>query len=343
MRDGLSNIVTPVYFPFTHLTESVAACLQACFQSCVVYSLSDQQLTERRHRPFGADRLDIHVQRQVDGEMLERVFSGYQSWAGLHPEGIGAYLKAQGSQVPHFDDQSVSRIAEAVRCQGTPSSTDEEDDRALLKAGLFLYAAEKYDIYMEETDNSLHRLAEKEQDFIAGLREAGDVLYRRQDSGGTATWEDTGRYMTGERILSWIRLVADDLLPNAIFVTTSPAVLDYLREMTDDMRLAMETTFVSPSHPDYVASEQPPNQLRAVLKRLVEDPRGLGRLPLEIPNPALLWDNGPRGFSFTLYAASDRKPLDYFGNMAGFLFPRPANQPDERGGAGTLIGLIQPV
>ena len=346
MPDGLRDIATPVYFPFTHLTQTAAGCLKACFPGCVVYSLSDRQPVRREHASPNTDGLDIRIQGQVDGKTLEQVFNAYQSWAALHPEGIGAYLKTQGGESPHFDDQSVSRIAEAIRCEGIPSLGDEEDAGVLLKAGLFLYIAERYDAHVEEKDNSLRRLAEMEEDFIAGLREADDVLFRRPDSGDATTWEDTGSYMTEQRIVSWVRLMAHDPLSNAIFVTTSPAVLSYLREMTHGMELVMEATFVSPAHPGDAASELPPNprgRFETALKQVVEDPRGLGCQSLEIPNPALEREYGLRGVSFTLYRASDLKPWDYLGKMAGSLVPPSGTQPDGRKGAGTLIGLVRPV
>lgn len=344
------DMIKPIYFPFTHISKPVAGCLQICFQEVVAYALSDRQANEKRKQWPDAGGSDIRVPVQMDETILDTIFSEYRSWADLHKDGLLAYLKTQRDRIPFFEDQSFSQIVKDIKTGGTASppggAPDTEYVEYLLQTGLFLHAAEMYDMHVEEANDNLHQFEKMEQDFITDLREKDDLLYREISDGGMAEWEDTGHYMTADRIRSWARLMVEDPISHTVYITSSSAVIDHLLERTADMRLVLESACVPESHPSSVEEEDLTdwrNRLSATLKSLMEDPEGSHPPPVDGPGSIPLPANSRQAFTFALYIIPGRAPYDYFSALSGLPHRKDRGRREDLGSAHTLIGLVDPI
>ena len=343
-------MINPIYFPFTHMPKFVADCLRTCFQMVTAYALSDRQADKKREQWLDAAGLEIRVPVQMDETVLDTIFADYRSWADLHKGELLAYLKTQRDRIPFFQEQSLSQIVRDIKAGGTSSPSDVGPDTEyaehLLQTGLFLHAAEMYDMHIEETTDNLHRFERMEQDFVADLREKGDLLYRNISGNRTIAWEDTGYYMTTDRIRSWARLMLHDPISPALYITSSAAVVSHLQDRSEDMRVVLESTCIPVTHPTTaregdLADWQ--DRLGDCLKNLMEGSWDPQSAPMDIPGPLTLPEDGGPAFNFALYRIPGQAPRDYFGDLSGFLPREDRDSLVSQDDTCTLIGLVTPI
>jgi hypothetical protein len=105
----------------------------------------------------------------------------------------------------------------------------------LLDVIVFLQMAHEYDRCNAELLSDLQQVGQRERSLFDDLHAAGSEALTGFWALETPVPEDPGATMTAERIAAWTRLMLDDDRRPGLFLTTSPAVLDFIKEGAPDL------------------------------------------------------------------------------------------------------------
>jgi hypothetical protein len=237
-----------IFFPFTHIAQDQQKAILAFFPSfrclplCIDFKDNKemQALLEQGHiHPF------FSSQKEVAG--VERKLKEYLAWAAIH-KGNEGNLKALLKDTPYFtDDTAVSAIKTQINSSGRNFGADSENAKKAVADGeatlennlLFLKMAHLCDGQNDGINLNLKKIDDIHANLISGLRglDAGTDEKNIKPAGGQS---DPGNLMTRERILAFLAcmdgkggLFQSEGTP--FFVTTSPAVFDYLESNCKDV------------------------------------------------------------------------------------------------------------
>lgn len=259
----------PIYFPFTYISEPAAATLASCFKQTVVYQPSELKLPEIMLKYSENGILDIRTPVSGNEDRLNAVIKEYRRWAEIHQGGGKTFFNIQGNKVPFFDDTTPSSIrADILRGAKTENRHPEPDTPdPLFAARIFLCIAQDFDMQHQGVNTDLESYQKMEQNLMKNLRgEDFDEIGIRNDAFRFLR-EDTGIYMTAERIKSWTRLMVCDPESSGLFITDSRAVFEHISEMAADA----EKVFYLDEIQIYDA-EQTRENLEQYLDMLVKSP-----------------------------------------------------------------------
>lgn len=224
----------PILFPFTYLPESVLEAVSGCFERFAVYLPSELHIPEAMKTREGKG-LTLRIPIRGDEAQIAGILKEYRYWTDLHGRDGVSRLKTQTGAVPFFDETAPSRIREEIRRipgQDERRGAERKDYSAdsLLKARLFLHAAQELDRQNTELLAGLARVDQKERLLYETLR--GEM--EPTEAGGTASGPDgpgalpdePGSHMTRERLAAWGNLCLNDPEEAGFFVTPSPSVFD---------------------------------------------------------------------------------------------------------------------
>jgi len=225
----------PIYFPFTYVNDNKLDYLNSCFEKFVVYQPSDLDIAESLHEKEkqGLVEIRIPLKNIEDEKLLKARLQEFRTWIVQQGKDISHMRNIKN--IPFFDDNSPHGISYQVKnVSKSDRNTDNPDnaDNANKKALLFLHIAQDMDKQNHELYNSLKSFDEKENQFLEELgkysdKEAHDLSFQRST---ILTQEDPGSLMTSERITAFARLFVKDDYTGNVFVTGSPAIMDYLTE-----------------------------------------------------------------------------------------------------------------
>ena len=240
-----------VFFPFTYMNREQCRALDCFFPETLYFSGSskvpDTQPTadliarQRLSPVLVPDSVVNPVQRRME----EFVQWGTYQKVGRHS------LKMLMQANPYFqDDTQVTSIKAQLKSGKSPSKTVEKDSAAvsLDQHLLFLKMAHLFDQENDAIDSRLAELSQSQQDLFSELlgetgikdHKASDPAFYRQDlRQQDSDQQDPGRVMTRERLLAWGACMnhfkpgggPDGWPENPIFVTSSPAVFEYLESI----------------------------------------------------------------------------------------------------------------
>ncbi|MFH1154248.1 MAG: hypothetical protein V1793_10560 [Pseudomonadota bacterium] len=227
-----------IIFPFTYVAKTDAELIRACFTDASVLTVSS---APELATVQGAvqDTLDnIALSDDVLGPVMSSIRE-YRRWADIN-RGARGVLKTLIKDTPWFtSDTGVSslraRIMEGANGRKTRPGSSGHPRDMIMEALVFLRFAQDLDRENELIDTTLDSLGRSQADLFAGLR--GDTgsqesLMFPKDHQGQ---DDPGALMTQKRILAWsvrfsLTTGREEALAGQLFVTTSPAVLDFLKD-----------------------------------------------------------------------------------------------------------------
>ncbi len=241
-------MIKTLFFPFSHISKDQLKIVTAFFPNLgllplvpdfnsdpVLASLAEQDILQ----PIFA------LPKELD--LVEKQVHSYLDWAQLH-RGNERNLKSLLKEQPYFMDATgLSSIQSQIR-KGTQKNEGPLDQKAIdhKKAGqdplLLLKFAQLLDTQNEGIDDELHALEQSNASLFSELKgEQSKEDTEKLASGSCASGSvplDPGSIMTKERVESWFRYaVQKDVfkLPGAtpLLITTSPAVLDYMKSKSD--------------------------------------------------------------------------------------------------------------
>jgi hypothetical protein len=243
--------MTPVYLPFTTLSETTATAMFRYFKTIRLYRPQGGPPPVGLKPWLAAGRIDVQIPLAGDDEALTRTLAACGQWArerGLGSGEAGAFLKAQPKKAPLYDEDAVGRLRRQI-LDGWRSDEGAEHHDPIFDARLFLAMAEAYD---GDNENAALRLKTLQGVEDKVLREIHGTAVTGARIGppaaAIAAAEDRGAYMTGSRLRAWSILASqsDELPP--LLITDSPAVSAELLETYpgDSLEMPMITLRLPP-------------------------------------------------------------------------------------------------
>ena len=267
-----------LFFPFTYIDPQTMKSLSACFSKVSVYRTSDTELPDDMAKWVDSGFLDIRVPVKGEEKKIAAILKDYKAWADLHQKTPAAYFKQQ-SEVPFYSDTSISKIrtdiTRRVRDNESNAKTEVNPEDRIFTARMFLTLAEEYDRNRFSIHTEFKNLFDMEKDLFEQLKGEPDERPPFPSHGFTEEKEDSGIYLTEERVKAWVRLTISDPKETGIYVTDSRGVFDFL----DEHRVVEKEIFDMGPIPirfepdDTLASFK--DQLRAFLDELARDPKAL--------------------------------------------------------------------
>jgi len=214
--------MTPIYFPFTYMPESVAKSLSRFLGRTIVL----QPVLNNQPKALGRLEADGHIKIRVpfteDEDRLNACSKEFQQWGRLH-QGEEASLKdifKNGFSSKTFTSQ--------IRTDILKNKVDEafEPDPVFL-ARLFLLMAQELDLQQSEIDRELTLSIDDELALFTHMTGEEKILDPPKES---YFKNDYGTYMTGSRITAWFNLMKNDAEDPAFLVTNSRSVFDMILE-----------------------------------------------------------------------------------------------------------------
>lgn len=217
--------MTPVYFPFTHLSPRAAAALQAHFEAIALL------------RPFGGPLppgmqalerrgfLKVWTPVGDDEEAPAAVLRRLQEWGQRHAGGAGPATAFWHERVTG-GEPSAFELAARIKRRPTSANGASQAER-LRAARVFLLLAQELD---REEEELLQRLASHDQQnarLLEGLMGRAEPGPSPRESAGASPHET---HRLADRLAAWARLFAERECPRPVLVTTAAAVVEHLLE-----------------------------------------------------------------------------------------------------------------
>jgi hypothetical protein len=241
-----------LFFPFTHITENQLSTILTFFQSFQYSPLNvdfgqdktlDQLFKQGKITPWFSSLKELLP--------VEQKLEEYLAWAQVH-KGSRVDLKSLLRDTPYFtSDTSVNSIRSQIKPDIEPDKGSLPDKATLEQDLLFLKMAQLCDEQNESIDLELAKLDKTRDELVSTLRGIESFSSETLDINGDINKTDTediiipvqkdlGTMMTRERISSWSGCMAQKggLTHdggNPLFITTSPAVFEYLESNCEDV------------------------------------------------------------------------------------------------------------
>lgn len=318
--------MTPVYMPFTYLSESTARLLAALVGPVVIYQPLKKNIPQSLPGLASQGLVEIRTPMTQDDDRLRSALAEFTEWARLNPgkstPGAGFFSQQQG-EIPFFDETNVNRIRSDINRYRSPDRQSDhraEETEAEFSARLFLALAQENDLATDHLDHDLHRSKALEKDFLESLKGADEAAFNREAYGATIWQEDPGAKLTGQRIRAWATLAAADAVMPELLVTTSASVMDTLLE-THGEAINLERLAD-------IGIGLPSDGEAPVLARVLADLATRDTLPsADIASFRSLAADAATGqaVTVTLFVAANQTPATVIGRMA----PSATAAPDE--------------
>jgi len=337
----------PVYFPLSYVSDNVAEALACCFEQTVIYHPSVRKLSNKVEKLAKNDSLDIRTPVKGDEERFEKMLDDYKLWSNTHRGNEKSLLKGYGGSIPFFDSSLVSQVSANIRRDIKESGPQEKANRQeadpIFDARMFLHVAHEYDTQNYLADKDLLVVEKMEKTLIDNLTGEkvpgtdGIMEHKIRD-------EDSGRFMTPERVKAWTALMLQDESElekdeRGLMITCSPDSFEYLLDQAPDAVLLTSIGLI----PVTGGPEKETNSWKADLARHLElvaksDWPG-------VPEDAVfpLPDNSQkdRNIILNIYLVPGIAPVEFMARCTGYeriLEDRGKKEYEFRN---TLIGLIK--
>jgi hypothetical protein len=234
-------MIQPIFFPFTHIQESDVKAISSLFKSILFFPVSTPaEYKENEGYMEGSDLLlPVYIEDEDFEQVLQKV-KEYRSWGELHKDNRGN-LKTFLQDQPYLTDPvGIANIRSGITNKTKEIEEVPTKEDSLIKSLMFLRLAKIHDLEKETLSNQLLGIAKDEQKLFSEIRGLNREYDENNDIDGLKESllvkdknEDPGAYMTAERIGAWvdffnIQRPFSAFDSSLLFVTTSPAVMEYL-------------------------------------------------------------------------------------------------------------------
>ncbi len=225
----------PIFFPFTYVSDAALTALTHCFKRIVIYQPSRLSVPAAFQDLEGKGGLTIRIPVESDEKTLATVLQQYRAWAELHQGDGLTYFTCPSDAYPFLGDSSLSRIRDEIRHRNDNGASGAVSD-PIRETSVFLQVAQELDRQNAELELELRQVSRREQALFEDLKGDGEETVPGLQAAGLSpaivspAIEDPGAYMTSERVAAWSRLMLNDPVHSGIFVTTSPAIFDFIKE-----------------------------------------------------------------------------------------------------------------
>jgi hypothetical protein len=231
------------YMPFVDIDDRLLDKLTSALGPLTLYGLGSGMVSDHLLAAAREGRLDLRSGHGVDPDHLARAMQDFKAWAELHGGQIadlaGLSRSMQGGP-PLVDQENPTSIGNQIRQFGRQHSKEAADP--VFQAALFLSMARQFDQQQAAVARDLGQVQAMERTMLARLAGGGQDLEEgigaEPEAGVAAGTADPGAFMTGRRVQSWAEWVCRDTGTRSftLYVTSSPAVLDYLLDRFEPVR-----------------------------------------------------------------------------------------------------------
>jgi hypothetical protein len=336
-KDLQRGKMKPLYFPFTYIPESVGKVLAALFGQTVVYQISATKVPDDMQKLVKEGLLDIRIPMGFNGELLDKIYKEYQVWISNHQGTEIAFLKTMAHKIPFFDDNTSSQIRAEIK-KSSRQIPPKEKPHLLFNAGLFLHMAQEYDRQNEKLSQDLMAIDAMEENVMKDLKgeETNDQARTRVHT--AIERQESGHYMTAERIAAWASFMLNDPQDSELFITTSRAVVESIIDLAPETQEIIRFDTVSLGADEEDAWGNWRNEFMKTLEVLATHPRPVTKdnmaSPPEVPGSKIK-------VSLSLYVIPDKTPHECFaGCIETSMFRTDTARTDTRF-KNTLIGVVE--
>jgi len=245
--------MTPILFPYTYVSQSLAADLNRWFDTVAVYQPAVELVPEDMRRWCENSGLRLRFPAQNQDSQLIRILEDFHRWSSLQKDrrGIGAaYRKALEGGPPFFESELPSHIRADIKRRISGSEIDDETGRDLFQARIFLAIAQELDRQADTLQSDLVRLADMERLLMESMHEPEEAAAALSSgrTGKIAGRREERDYMFEERLAAWSRLLrADAQLRDsealAVFIAPGQTAVDAVRDAYPEaLRASIATT-----------------------------------------------------------------------------------------------------
>ena len=306
--------MTPVLMPFTYLSESTARSLTTLLGPVVVYQPLKSAIPSSLDKLSRQGLVEIRTPMTRGDHRLRAALAEFLAWARNHAgktnPGAGFFSTQQG-KIPFFDESAVNRIRSEIKSyHSTPQPSDQSEEEFGVR--LFLCLAQENDQASDRLDHDLHRFQALEKDFLDSLADAEDAGFSRAAFGQQVWRDEPGAKLTRQRIRAWATLAAADADPPQMLISTSPTVIETLRDRYGDTLRLEKLADLSLSLPP---ADAPP-LLGGLLNELAtrEDPQSVDLSKMVSPAGDAITGGS---ISARIFVATHRTPAIVIKQMAG--------------------------
>lgn len=226
--------ITPIFFPFTFMTEEHFKAASAIFPS-IKYLAVEREVpaNENREDVFQNEVLQPILPTDREIEAVEHAASSYLNWADMH-KGNERNLKALLNESAYFtDDTHVSSIKSQL-LRGGQEETAAKGEPEWLQNLLFLRLSQLCDAQHDSIDEELRELEKNKQELFTELRGLDNSI----ETDSPPDESDTHYRMIRERIVCWTRYMAKkEVMTNEenvpVLITVSDSVYDWFETNCD--------------------------------------------------------------------------------------------------------------
>lgn len=216
----------PAYMPFTHASVSTIQCIHQLLGPFMMLAPVSGNAPEPVRQAAEEGRIDLRAPVSADDEQITASVEKFKTWGAAH-EG---HMDAFKTMAEHYDSEAFTAElrTDILRGQARADTVDP-----MFNARLFLALAQEYDMQQAQLQTELQAAETSRRQMLAALK--GDAEGRDPDS-ASGIQADPGHYLTDRRICSWLRLLTAEPDPTRIWLTSSPAVFDYIMEFLPEAR-----------------------------------------------------------------------------------------------------------
>ncbi len=321
----------PIYFPFTFIPEPAAEALSLFFRQIVIYQPSNRKIPEKMQNEAESGFLDIRIPVTGDEVKLDAVLKDYTNWANIHRRDNLTFFRPWIEKTPFRDNNSVSQIMAEIK------NKQSMKPDSLFHARIFLHIAQEFDIQKMEINSDLFSVEAMKMDFLKKIMGEEEGAGEEKIESDTQGIIDSGSYMTAERLDAWTRLFQEDEEPSGLFITTSPAVFEYLMEKVPEIKMVRKFDSI----PSKNKSTENMGYWRDRLNKYLDTFEKNGRADwTEDMKPARISDTGGETVSFTLYRIPGKAPRDFFRRFLIRGESSTRKKKDDEKSADTLVGIV---
>ncbi|MFW5901696.1 MAG: hypothetical protein ACOCTS_01520 [Thermodesulfobacteriota bacterium] len=206
--------------PFTYASLSMIERLHQWAGPFTMLAPVSGRLPEPVRQAAADGRIDVRAPVAADDEQITASVEKFKIWGAAH-EG---HMDAFKTMAEHYDSEAFTAELRTDILRGR-ARADAADP--MFNARLFLALAQEYDMQQAELQTELQAAEASRRQMLAALK--GDAQTRAHGAASGAP-SDPGHYLTDRRICSWLRLLTAESDFSRIWLTSSPAVFDYMLE-----------------------------------------------------------------------------------------------------------------
>jgi len=334
----------PIYFPFTYISGPILDALYAYFGKIAVYGFSEKDVPEKMRKGVENGKLDINMPVKMDEKKLASILKDHKIWANLHHMDRGGELtnlKTHGKITPFIDDFAMSRIKKDIKERGAemhPKADQQESVDPFFTAGIFLYLAGEYDMQNDEISGDLISSEKMERKLITDIKGENDELFKEMFQRVKRLSDDTGHFMTSERMAAWTYMMQHDQEMPGFFITSSRSVFEHLIDNATEAEVVSDFSSI-PLNKNRI--EETSNRYGSIADYI--DTLLKNAWPISNDNPVdpPLESKSDKKASLVLYIIPGKSPREFFARFAGHDMLRLEKEKGDTAHKNTIIGLVE--